>query len=252
MMRIKTLVFFTVSLLIAINVKSQEMTFAFKENYQSSFKRLENANSSLSRKQNIGFPKNLNSNISKFLPILFTAYGFIAIKSNPLKQINYMFQEEILEHHPLFRTHFDDYLQFYPTLTTFAFKLAGNSGRNNFRNSMRIYTISTLMMAGTVYTLKKTTGVLRPDGSDRNSFPSGHTATAFAGAEFLHQEFKNTTPIWSYTGYVAATATGALRMYNNKHYFSDVVAGAGIGILSTKAAYWLNEKLFAKKQQKSN
>jgi membrane-associated phospholipid phosphatase len=36
-------------------------------------------------------------------------------------------------------------------------------------------------------------------------------------------------------------------MYNNKHYFSDVIAGAGIGILTTKAAYWINNKLFKNK-----
>src|SRR5690349_22769192 len=41
------------------------------------------------------------------------------------------------------------------------------------------------------------------------------------------------------SGYAVAAATGYLRMYNNKHWFSDVMAGAGIGIASTKIAYWL-------------
>ena len=40
-----------------------------------------------------------------------------------------------------------------------------------------------------------------------------------------------------------ATTTAYLRMQNNKHWLSDVVAGAGIGIASTKLAYWLYPKL---------
>ncbi len=38
-------------------------------------------------------------------------------------------------------------------------------------------------------------------------------------------------------GYAIATTTGIFRLYNRDHWFSDVVAGAGFGILSTKAAY---------------
>ena len=87
--------------------------------------------------------------------------------------------------------------------------------------------------------LKKITHIQRPDGSSYESFPSGHTAEAFASAEFLRQEYKDVSPWYGIAGYAAATATGALRIYNNKHWLSDVVAGAGIGIASTKLAYWI-------------
>jgi hypothetical protein len=184
---------------------------------------------------------------SKYLPLVFTAYGLFAIENDPLKDINLEFQEEILEHHANFRTKADNYLQFSPALAVFSLKFAGNKGENSMFNSIKLYATSTMLMAGTVYALKSTTRILRPDGSARTSFPSGHTATAFAGAEFFHQEFKNTSPLLSYSGYLAAAATGTLRMYNNKHYFSDVIAGAGIGILTTKAAYWINNKLFKNK-----
>ena len=40
-------------------------------------------------------------------------------------------------------------------------------------------------------------------------------------------------------GYTVAAATGFLRMYNNRHWATDVIAGAGIGILSAEIAYWL-------------
>jgi membrane-associated phospholipid phosphatase len=93
--------------------------------------------------------------------------------------------------------------------------------------------------------------VERPDGSSNNSFPSGHTANAFMGAEFLYQEYKDVSPWYGIAGYVVATGTGLFRMYNNRHWFSDVVAGAGFGILSTKVAYWIypwmKEKIFKEK-----
>ncbi|MBC7746195.1 MAG: phosphatase PAP2 family protein [Flavobacterium sp.] len=187
-----------------------------------------------------------------YLPVLFTAYGFTAVANKQLQNINLEFKEEILEHHPFFKTKIDNYLQFSPSIIAFSMKAAGYKGQNNMFNSAKLYATSILLMAGTVKVLKSATRELRPDGSGRNSFPSGHTATAFAGAEFLHQEFKETSPLLCYSGYLGATATGVLRMYNNKHYLSDVVAGAGIGILTTKAAYLINAKLFNAKRKKVN
>ena len=47
-------------------------------------------------------------------------------------------------------------------------------------------------------------------------------------------------------GYAVAAATGYLRIYNDRHYINDVVAGACIGVISTKLAYWLYPKIFTK------
>jgi membrane-associated phospholipid phosphatase len=99
------------------------------------------------------------------------------------------------------------------------------------------------MMGITVQSIKKITKVARPEGFGTNAFPSGHTATTFAGAEFLRQEYKDVSPWYGIAGYLAATTTGILRMYNNKHWFRDVVAGAGFGIASTKISYWLYPKI---------
>ena len=56
------------------------------------------------------------------------------------------------------------------------------------------------------------------------------------------------------SGYVVAAGTGFFRIYNDRHWLTDVAAGAGIGILSTKIAYWINpfinEKLFRNKKAK--
>lgn len=192
----------------------------------------------------------LNEPKSYIIPAVFTAYGFIALSDNGLRSLNITTNNEIREDHPNFNTSVDNYLQFSPMVATFALKLAGIHGEHNNKQSVRLYAESTLLMGVTVYALKKTTLELRPDGSDHDSFPSGHTALAFAAAEFMHQEFKNTNPIISYTGYLAAGATGVLRMYNNKHYLGDVLAGAGIGIITTKAAYWLDHKIFKSSYKK--
>jgi membrane-associated phospholipid phosphatase len=121
-----------------------------------------------------------------------------------------------------------------------------------------LYGLSNLVAGGIVESGKYLTGRERPNGAGNHSFPSGHTETAFVAAQFLHEEFKDKSVWISVGGYAAATFVGVARVYNNKHWVSDVVAGAGIGILSTKAVYWVYpyfqkafEKKFGKKDKSS-
>ena len=88
-----------------------------------------------------------------------------------------------------------------------------------------------------MFSLKHTTRVLRPDGSTRNSFPSGHTAHAFLAASIVHTEFRHKSPWYGIGAYSVASSVAALRMLNNRHWQSDVFAGAGIGILSAHLGY---------------
>jgi membrane-associated phospholipid phosphatase len=71
----------------------------------------------------------------------------------------------------------------------------------------------------------------RPDGSNRQSMPSGHTASAFATAGVLQQHFgwKVGAPAYAFAAYV-----GVSRIEADKHYLSDVVLGAGIGLLASR------------------
>ncbi|MCW3118392.1 MAG: hypothetical protein JWM28_2474 [Chitinophagaceae bacterium] len=180
---------------------------------------------------------------SFIIPTLAIAYGFSTLESNGLKSLNKEVKEEVWTEGSQTKTKLDNYLQWSPALAVYGLNAAGIHGKNNFRDRSMIFLLSQVFMNVTVTTLKHTTHQQRPDASDYYSFPSGHTANAFAGAEFMWQEYKNVSPWLGASGYLMAAATGYLRIYNNKHWLSDIVAGAGIGIASTKLAYWLYPKI---------
>lgn len=173
------------------------------------------------------------------IPSLFISYGIVSLESDYLKTLNYEAKDELAEHIDK-RFTIDDFSQYAPAVAVYGLNAAGIQGKNNFKDRSIILATSYLLLSTSVLTLKSITKIERPDGSAANSFPSGHTANAFAGAEFLYQEYKNVNIWYGISGYAVATMTGFFRMYNQRHWFSDVVMGAGIGILSTKMAYWLH------------
>jgi membrane-associated phospholipid phosphatase len=184
------------------------------------------------------------------IPVALIGYGIIGIGSDQLEAFNFEIREEVKENIDR-KFSIDDFSQYVPVASVYALGALGIKGKNNIRDKTIIVATSYLIMGLTVNSLKKITKVERPDGSSLNSFPSGHTATAFMGAELLYQEYKDVSIWYGISGYVVATGTGVFRMYNNRHWFTDVVAGAGIGILSAKAGYWLYptiNKLFASKK----
>lgn len=145
---------------------------------------------------------------------------------------------------PRFRRRTDDYLQYAPAAVMLGMKAFGIEGRSSWGRMLVSDAFSALLMGGAVNTLKQTTRVTRPDGSDNRSFPSGHTATAFMTATMLAKEYGHRSPWISIGAYTAASATGLMRMANNKHWLSDVLTGAGIGILSTELGYYWADLIF--------
>ena len=174
---------------------------------------------------------------SMLVPGVLITYGFTSLAINGLKNINYEFKEDIWTDKPHKKKRIDNYLQYAPALTVYGINAIGIKGKNSLRDRTMILILSNVIQNTTVHSIKRLSHQLRPDGSDYYSFPSGHTAQAFASAEFLYQEYKDVSLWYGIAGYTMAAATGYLRMYNDKHWFSDIVAGAGIGILSTKVAY---------------
>lgn len=182
--------------------------------------------------------KNLPFNKRQLIiPAVFFTYGIASIESETLRQIDSEIREEVKENIDKKFT-VDDFSVFLPALSVYGLNMAGMKGRNSFKDRSLILGASSILMTTTVLGIKTLTHIKRPDNSSDDSFPSGHTATAFAGAEFLYQEYKDVSPWIGVTGYAIATGTGFFRIYNNRHWLSDVMMGAGIGILSTKVAYW--------------
>jgi hypothetical protein len=184
-------------------------------------------NDTIHKTQNIKF--NYKSLI---IPSVLIGYGIIGIENDALKLFNYEIRED--------KFTIDNVSQFVPSLSVYGLNALGIKGKNNFKDRSIILGTASLIMGSTVNGMKKLTKIERPDGSNKFSFPSGSTATAFMGAEFLYQEYKDVSIWYGISGYLVATGTGFLRIYNNRHWFTDVVTGAGIGILSTKIAYWIH------------
>jgi len=180
---------------------------------------------------------------SFIIPGIMVTMGALTLGSHELQEVNMEMKEEIWLENPHKFQHIDNYLQFAPAAAVYGLNAMGIKGKNNFVDRSMIYLMSNLILMSVVTPVKHLSHELRPDGSDYYSFPSGHTAEAFASAEFLRQEYKDVSPWYGIAGYLVATSTGVLRMYNNKHWLGDVVAGAGIGIASTRLSYWLYPKI---------
>ncbi len=136
----------------------------------------------------------------------------------------------------------DYYLQYVPSVAGVTLGLLGVDGPNRTEDGTN-RTVDRLIVTGVgiiaetliVNSLKYAVKEERPDGSAHNSFPSGHTATAFMGAEIVRHEYGWG---WGAAAYGVAASVAALRVYHDRHYWWDTVAGAGCGILSAQIGYW--------------
>lgn len=138
-----------------------------------------------------------------------------------------------------FHTSTDDYLQLVPVAQIYLGKTFGFKPKNDFQHQTINIIVANAIMGTVVFATKNTVKEERPDQSDKLSFPSGHTATAFTNAALLYYEYKDSNLWYASSGFLFATATGVLRIANSKHYAADVLAGAGIGLASGFiVSYW--------------
>ena len=172
------------------------------------------------------------------VPSVMITYGLISLGDNSIRQLDYNVRNSIAEKNAFWNTGADNYLQFSPAVAAFGMKLCGVKSTHNLTDMAIIYALSNVLEGGIVVVTKNITDRTRPDDSNTPSFPSGHTSTAFVAAEFLHREYKDKSVWISVGGYAMASFVGAARIYNDRHWLSDVITGAGVGILSTKAVYW--------------
>lgn len=137
----------------------------------------------------------------------------------------------------------DDVLQYVPTAAYLGLG-AMNMGNLRFTERFAVTATAWATMGILVNSLKYIIADMRPDESTRNSFPSGHTATAFMGAELIRIEYG---AWWGAGAYALATGVGLMRVYNGRHWVNDLLGGAAIGIFSAHIGYMLlpwEKKLF--------
>ncbi|RLD90220.1 MAG: hypothetical protein DRJ09_04960, partial [Bacteroidetes bacterium] len=130
----------------------------------------------------------------------------------------------------------DDYLLFVPVAELYIADIVGAKSKNHWFDQTKYLLISNILTAGITHGLKFAVGKSRPNGGT-HSFPSWHTTFAFTNATVVYNEFIDSSPALAYSGYLFSTTTGVFRMVNNKHWLSDVMVGAGIGILVTNLVY---------------
>lgn len=161
--------------------------------------------------------------------------GFV----EPLKSSRVEVRDFLNDWRGAHRTEVDDYLQYVPLASVYGLSLLGAEAKHGYMDRTLELATAYVALGVIVNGIKYTVRAPRPDGSANNSFPSGHTATTFMGAELVRIEYGEEHPWLAAGAYTIAATVGVLRVYNERHWFTDVFAGAGVGILSARIGYWL-------------
>jgi hypothetical protein len=172
------------------------------------------------------------------IPIVLLGYGALSLGSSDLRQLDRYINNSTIGQHG-YSGSADDYLRYGPIAAVYGLDLIGIESKNKFVDRSLMLAMSMALTSTAVTFTKHNIHRERPDGSSFTSFPSSHTSMAFMAAEFMNQEYGEKSAWFSIVGYGTATATGILRLYHHVHWFSDVVMGAGYGILSTKLVYFI-------------
>ncbi len=176
---------------------------------------------------------------SMIIPGILITYGAFSVNNGTLIKVNEWMKERVWgpDQKKLFSI--EDYFTVAPVVAVYAMNFAGYKGMNNIVDRSIMLGMAALISNGLVFGVKQLGYETRPDGSDNYSFPSGHTAQAFASAEFARLEYRGGSPWVGIGAYAMAFSAAFLRMYNNKHWFGDVAAGAGLGIIATRFSYYI-------------
>ena len=169
------------------------------------------------------------------VPTVLVGAGSLGLMDAYKKDVNIPIKDYMSDIRGNCYIHADDYIHYIPITSTLLLCL-DKGKREGWQEKIALAATGSAITWMLVTSLKYAVGETRPDSSRNNSFPSGHTATSFLGAELVRLEYGN---YWGAAAYAIAATTGFLRMYNERHWSNDVLAGAGIGILSAKIAYWL-------------
>lgn len=132
----------------------------------------------------------------------------------------------------------DDYLRFVPVTAYLGLGLVGVKSQHAFVDRSLEAAIAYFLSMGSGFVAKKIFSTVRPDASGNDSFPSGHAIIAFTGAGLVGMDYGWG---WGAGAYGFSVLVSASRIYADKHWLGDILAGAGLGILCAYAAGWLLE-----------
>lgn len=179
-------------------------------------------------------------------PGTFLIYGGLKPVINGIPKLDDKIMNNIQEKYPDFHNNIADYLMWAPSASVYTMDAFHVETQHSFKEHLIIDAGSILVTGALGFGMRKISENINAYNSENTKFPSGHTANAFRGAEIVHQELKESHPVLSYSGYVVAAGVGLLRIYDKDHFLSEVIAGAGLGILSTKLTYWVFGKVKGK------
>jgi|GEM_PF-1127747 len=186
------------------------------------------------------------------IPGAFLLYGGLKPVIDAIPRIDSTIYTHTKQKYPDFHTNAADYLTWVPSASVYVLDAFHVKTAHSFKQHLILDAGSLLVTGGIGYGMRLLTKNNKIYNSFGTDFPSAHTANAFRGAEILHQELKATKPWLSYSGYLIATGVGVLRIYTKDHLLSEVIAGAGLGIISTKLTYWVFDKVENKKNTNQN
>ena len=130
--------------------------------------------------------------------------------------------------------YYEDYVQYVPLVLDLGLDLVGVDSIDGYPDILIATATSFLSEALVVNGLKLVIDEERPNGTAFNSFPSGHTATAFTGAELVRLEYGWG---WGAAAYTAASVVAYSRVAHQCHWWWDTAAGAAIGVLCAQLGY---------------
>jgi len=183
------------------------------------------------------------------IPGTLMLYGCLKPVIPAIQNADNKIWENVMTNHPDFETKADDYLMWAPSATVYILDAFQVKTKNKFYEHLIIDAGSIAVTGGIGFVMRKISGNIEEYNTHDTWFPSGHTANAFRGAEIVFQELKDTHPWLSYSGYLIATGVGVLRIYNKTHLLTEVLAGAGLGMLSTKLTYFVFDKIKYRKKR---
>lgn len=183
------------------------------------------------------------------VPGTFLIYGALKPAIHDIEQLDDDILSQVKNNHLGFHTNIDNYAMWVPSASVYVLDAFKVNTSHSFKQHLLLDAGSIILTGGIGYVMRKTTQNSQVYNKHNTKFPSGHVANAFRGAEIFHQELKENNKMFSYSGYLAATTVGVLRIYNKVHLLTEVLAGAGLGIISTKLTYFILGKTKLLKRQ---